>query len=124
MEADSSRWHEVTPSSFAHERAALEQPIDLDTAVVPGAWRVQIARSDLTLREEPRSAFVVAPPVAESDLAPTAATGASPASAGFSPATSGTATAVRYPLSPWLFALFGALALLEGGLRLTRRRPA
>lgn len=29
MEANSSRWHEVTPSAFAHERAALEHVRDL-----------------------------------------------------------------------------------------------
>lgn len=29
MDADSSRWHEITPSSFAHERAALQYVRDL-----------------------------------------------------------------------------------------------
>lgn len=29
MEANSSRWHEITPSSFAHEQAALRYVRDL-----------------------------------------------------------------------------------------------
>lgn len=108
----------------SHDGAALARPIDLRDATTPGAWRVQTAGADGTLEEAPRSAFVVAPPISESDLAP----GEDPADRASDPTATveRTATTTRRSLAPWAFALVGVLAVAEGALRLRRRhkRPA
>lgn len=115
----------IGPGGRVLERdgAALARAIDLDAAIEPGAWRVQVATADHALEEAPRSAFVVAPPISESDLAP----GEIPereSTSGSAPLAESGRASVRRSIAPWVFALFGLLALAEGALRLTPRRTA
>ncbi len=106
-----------------HAEADLEQPITVDETLVPGVYRAQVATRERSLHEEPRLAFLVAPPPEESDL-----------TAGPIPEETadgdhgGASSVVERPLAPWLFLLVGRLAVLEAALRLRAghlaRRPA
>jgi hypothetical protein len=102
---------------------ALRGRIELDATREPGAYRVQVAARDRALSEEPRLAFVVAPPPEESDLT----AGTLPADAEPSEA-SAAGSVVHRPLAPWLLLLVGVLAVAEAALRLRAgqlsRRPA
>ncbi len=95
----------------------LERPIDLSDAVMPGAWRVQMASSGGPLAEAPRSAFVIAAPISESDLS----LGEVPETSDERGDESEGARVVHRPLSSWFFALMGLAAVLEGALRFRRR---
>jgi hypothetical protein len=86
--------------------------------VRPGAYRAEVAQEGGALTDAPRLAFVVAPPLDESDLRPGPAPAASDAE---SAATPGTST-VRRSLAPWFFLVAGLLALAEGALRFRWRR--
>jgi hypothetical protein len=96
------------------EGDAIAAPIPLAQFTAPGAYRVRITSAGGT-REETRSAFVVAPPIEESNLRrsadPTAVASGSSAR---------TASTVRDSLAPWFFALAGVLALAEAFVRLRR----
>lgn len=126
----------IGPSGRVLERSGSElaRAIDLDdlfdsSAAEAGAWRVQVAIEGGALEEAPRSAFVVAPPLAESDLAPgelPAAREQSAETARGGEVTAGSAAraTVRRPLAPWAFAIVGLLAIAEGALRAWRPRRA
>jgi hypothetical protein len=109
----------IGPSGQVIERsgAELESPIDLSDAVMPGPWRVQVASSDEPLTEAPRSAFVIAAPISESDLS----MGEVPEAPGERADELDEARVVRRPLSSWFFAALGIAAILEGLLRFRRR---
>ena len=83
-----------------------------------GAYRVLVATEPRSVEDDPRSAFVVAPPSAESDLA----AGDVPTfdREGEDGATAG--ATVRRSIAPWLFLFVGLLALAEAVLRLRLRR--
>lgn len=96
------------------EGDALDRPIALSQFTAPGAYRVRVTSSAGT-REETRSAFVVAPPIEESNLRRS-----SDASAVASAAGPRTTSTVRDSLAPWFFALAGVLALAEALVRRNR----
>jgi hypothetical protein len=97
---------------LVHDAAQLER-IEFDATAVPGVYRVEIATRTRELREEPRLAFVVAPPAEESDLTP------APIPASQNDERSGERTSVvERPLSPWLFLIVGLLAIAEAALRM------
>jgi len=88
-----------------------------DTAL-PGAYRVEVADEGGAPADATRLAFVVAPPLEESDLRP----GPDAASQGNAEVTKAGTTGVRRSLTPWLFLLAGLLAVAEGALRFRWRR--
>jgi hypothetical protein len=88
-----------------------------------GAYRVQMVTEGSALQDATRAAFVVAPPLEESDLT----TGELPEVPSAEPGESATrgANVARRSLAPWLFLLAGLFAAVEALLR-TRfavRRP-
>ena len=89
--------------------------IQAESHEAAGVYRVQLATRQRALHEEPRMAFVVAPPADESDLSPGAAPELEHADAAASVAAG---TVVERPLAPWLFLLVGLLAIAEAALRL------
>ncbi|MEC7519744.1 MAG: VWA domain-containing protein [Myxococcota bacterium] len=93
--------------------ADLEDALQLEDTVRAGVYRVQVATADRPLHEEPRLAFLVAPPPEESDLSP----GEVPDGVEASAAGDASAVVAR-PLAPWLFLLVGLLAVTEAALRL------
>ncbi len=103
----------TTPSGATFETDELGEPVEITDTETPGVYRAAIATRDRPLHEEPRLAFLVAPPPEESDLTP----GEAPVSEGSSHEPSGGAV-VRRSLAPWLFLLAGLLALGEAGLRI------
>lgn len=109
----------TSPAGDAQRFDELDAPLDVERTEAPGVYRVQIATRDRPLHEEPRLAFVVAPPADESDLTP----GEPPRAEGSDDEPGGGAV-VRRSLAPWLFLLAGLLALGEAGLRLRIPRPA
>ena len=110
----------ISPSGRVLEpELESDDTVDLSGAAEPGAWRVQMA-GEGGLREESRAAFVIAAPAAESDLTPgplLETDAQSEEDAALGPST------VRSPLAPWVFLLFGLLALAEAALRLRRAAP-
>lgn len=106
----------LTPTGRAIDLASAPTPIELRNTEEAGVYRVQVAAAGEPLRDDPRAAFLVAPPAAESDLStdplPAGADGDAEDAAG---------SLVRVPLAPWLFLFAGLLLLAEGGLRLARR---
>jgi hypothetical protein len=111
----------VAPSGrvFEHRGRELLRPIDLSDVVEPGAWRVRVGSFDGAFEEAPRAAFVVAAPASESDLTP----GPEPAvSAGGRQREQAARPTVRRSWAPWLDALVGVIALVEGALRIARRK--
>jgi len=109
----------TSPAGDARSFDSLDAPVRVEDTEAPGVYRVQIATRDRPLHEEPRLAFVVAPPADESDLTP----GEPPEASGSSEARGG-GTVVRRSIAPWLFLLAGLLALGEAGLRLRLPRAA
>lgn len=109
----------IGPSGQVIERsgAELERPVDLPDAVMPGAWRVQMARADEPLTEAPRSAFVIAAPLSESDLS----LGEVPEAVGDHGDEPEGARVVQRPVAAWFFLAMGMFAILEGALRFRRR---
>lgn len=101
--------------SFDHEDP--DEPLTVQSPDIPGVYRAEIATRTHPLHEEPRLAFVIAPPPAESDLttieAPSVDAPTEHASRG---------TIIRRPLAPWFFLLFGLLVAAEAGLRLRLAR--
>ncbi len=116
VEPGTSRLEVVRPdhSIIGLEDDALESPIALSQFTAPGAYRVRVTDAAGT-REEIRSAFVVAPPIEESNLRRSTQSSAVVAAAG-ARATS----TVRDSLAPWFFVLAGVLALAEGFVRRSR----
>ena len=96
------------------EGDALTEEISIDDTEEPGVYRAQVATRGRALHEEPRMAFVVAPPTEESDLSP----GPEPeASDGGGATSSAGGTVVERPFARWLFLLVGLLAIFEAVLR-------
>lgn len=102
----------VTPSGERLVHDAPEGAIEITSTTVPGVYRVEVATRERALTDEPRLAFVVAPPGDESDLS----LGELPAGAEHASAEP-TASVIEKPLAPWLFLLVGLLALVEAALR-------
>jgi len=108
---------EVIDPGGVHHRHEGTEPLAFTETGSAGVYRVIVgARSD-TPAEDPRSAFVVAPPVDESDLA----VAPPPELLGVAPER-GTGATQELPLAPWLFALVALLAVVEALLRITRPR--
>ncbi|MFW5925804.1 MAG: VWA domain-containing protein [Myxococcota bacterium] len=110
----------ITPEGDQHDfrGADLGETVRFEDTDQPGAYRVQMATESHPLRDDPRAAFVMAPPLAESDLSP----GELP-QVGEPAATRQARTEnglVRRSLAPWLFLAAGLLALLEAWLRRPR----
>ncbi|HEY8493556.1 MAG TPA: hypothetical protein VIN04_06650, partial [Myxococcota bacterium] len=107
-----------------HAGDALLSPIEITDTLRPGVYRVQVATRERALREEPRLAFVVAPPAEESDLEPRPL----PEADGDAGTEASRASIVERPIAPWLFLAVGLLAILEAALRpragATARKPA
>lgn len=103
----------TTPSGDTLEFDELDQDITIEQTAVPGVYRAEVATRDHPPHEEPRLAFVVAPPASESDLHPV-----EPPATLDSPQSAASGTVVRRPLAPWLFLLVGLLAIAEAALRL------
>lgn len=107
-----------------HAGEALAEPIEIADALAPGVYRVQVATRERALAEEPRLAFVIAPPAEESDLTPGALPDVEEEGAG----ERRQASIVERPVAPWLFLLVGVLAVAEAALRMRAgqlaRRPA
>jgi hypothetical protein len=108
----------TTPTGETAEFDELEREITIEQTAVPGVYRAEIATRDQPLHEEPRLAFVVAPPASESDLHP-----GEPPEALDTPRGPASGTVVRRPLAPWLFLLVGLLAIVEATLRLRLPNP-
>lgn len=103
----------TTPSGDTIEHDDLDGEISIEDTDLPGVYRAEIATRDRPAREEPRLAFVVAPPATESDLHP----GEPPAELGAPGTADFGGTVIRHPLAPWFFLLVGLLAIGEAGLR-------
>lgn len=103
----------------AIEGSALTRPIDLAGAHEPGAWRVRVAGADGELAEAPRSAFVVAPPIAESDLSIEALADVAREAP---PAEQQGRSEIRRSMAPLAFLLVGLAAIMEALLRMLRPR--
>jgi hypothetical protein len=118
---DVTRLELVSPagSIVSFDGPALHRPIDLDSLADPGAWGVRIATGDGALREVPRSAFVIAPPIDESDLRTTRDVSGEPDGPAVAVAASAdrAPTVIRQPVGSWFYALVGLLGVLEGALR-------
>lgn len=82
----------------------------------PGAYRVEIGAGG-RFRDEPRIAFLVAPPSDESDLTPGEPT---PTTAATSASESEDRDARRIPLHPWALLLAALVLFFEGMLRTQR----
>jgi hypothetical protein len=108
----------VTDPSGARTAFADVRTATIADTALPGAYRVEVADEGGAPADAPRLAFVVAPPLAESDLRP----GADVTSRGRSDPAKPGATRVRRSLSPWIFLLAGLLAVAEGALRFRWRR--
>jgi len=108
----------IDPAGERHEHDT-DEPAEITDTDQAGAYRVQVATRASGLEHDVRSAFVVAPPAEESDLSV-----AELPHAGGTDEASGQAEGamVERPIAPWLFALVGLFALLEGALRLYRPR--
>lgn len=113
----------LTPEGERITHEMPSGPIELETTGAPGVYRIEVATRERPLAEEPRLAFVVAPPAEESALAP----GELPADVELAKSEPST-TVVQRPLAPWLFLLVGLLAIVEALLRTKAgqlaRRPA
>lgn len=110
----------LTPEGDTHDfrGAELGETLSFEHTEQPGAYRVQIATESHPLRDDPRAAFVTAPPLSESDLSPGELPQVGePSVAGQTRTEDGL---VRRPLAPWLFLVAGLLALLEAWLRRPR----
>ncbi|MFW6051337.1 MAG: VWA domain-containing protein [Myxococcota bacterium] len=110
----------IDPAGEEHDFRGPElgEVVELKETEAPGAYRVQTATREEPLEDDPRAAFVVAPPLSESDLSP----GDLPAVSDPSRPRDGSGAGgrVRRSLAPWLFLAAGLLALLEGLLRRPR----
>ncbi len=95
------------------EGDAVATRAEVTATATPGIYRAEIATTDHGLRPEPRLAFVVTPPAAESDLTPAEA----PSETGEPDSAPAGGAVVRRPLAPWLLLLAGLLAVAEGLLR-------
>lgn len=91
------------------------EPLRFERTELAGAYRVQVETETGALEDDSRSAFVVAPPVEESDLA---SAELPRFDQGREAGTSG--AVVRRSMAPWLFLLAGLLAIAEA---LLRRHP-
>jgi hypothetical protein len=85
---------------------------------LPGAYGVEVAEEGGTSTQAPRLAFVVAPPLEESDLRPGPAVTADGTDGDATPG----GTIVRRSFAPGLFLLAGLLAVTEGALRFRWQR--
>src|SRR5690606_23616140 len=88
------------PDGTEHEPARPNEAVTFDATHAAGVYRVRVATGERALSEEPRLAFLVAPPPEESELAP----GPVPeGSASAAPVARG--TVVERPFARWLFLL-------------------
>jgi hypothetical protein len=118
----------VAPDGTEHvyRGTDLVDPLEYLHTEVPGAYRVLVRAGADELRDDARAAFVVAPPLAESDLTP-AEVPVTRGGAARGRAASATPSIVRRSIAPWFFLLAGFLAVLEALLRYHRaaiRPPA
>jgi hypothetical protein len=105
----------IDPAGERHERDATG-PIEITETDLAGAWRVQVSTSSAPLADDVRSAFVVAPPAEESDLA----SAELPTFDADEEGATESGAVVRRSAAPWLFLLAGLLVLLEALLRHNR----
>jgi hypothetical protein len=124
--AGAVRMRVLTPGGDALEldEDALQDDVTIEDTAAPGVYRVQVATRDRALHDEPRMAFLIAPPAEESDLRP----GEVPEGTRGDGEAAAVGQVVERPIGPWLFLLVGLLAVVEAVLRLraahlTRRRP-
>lgn len=112
----------IDPSGTRHA-LSLKAPVVTTTAqqtLLPGAYAVDVTDDNGATRQLPRAAFVIAPPLDESDLTPmtVAASDGPPAS------IATTHTRTQRPFDGYLFATLLPLFLLEALLRVQRRRAS
>ncbi|MBW2461837.1 MAG: VWA domain-containing protein [Deltaproteobacteria bacterium] len=107
----------VGPDGSRHEYDE-RGPFTFEQTAAPGAYRVLAAARGGALSDIGPSAFVVAPPSAESDLTP-GDPDEDPSRVGTQRADGDTVT--KRGIAPWLFLLAGILAVVEGWLRMRRR---
>jgi hypothetical protein len=112
MLAGATRLVVVDPAGRRHEHEEREPFAFHDTAAA-GAYRVLTATSGAELADDARAAFVVAPPLTESDLVQGEVRGER------SHAEDGEVrgAVVRRSVAPWLFLAAGLFALIEAILR-------
>ena len=94
-------------------------PFELSATELAGAYRVEVASSGSAPTEDGQSAFVVAPPAEESNLAP----GPAPedlADAGPNVAVGGEGATVKQSMAHWIFLFAGLLVVAEALLRSRR----
>jgi hypothetical protein len=111
----------VGPDGSHHDYRGpdLEDGVQHSHTHLPGAYRVRVRTRESQLRDDPRAAFLVAPPLAESDLTPDEVP-VPPEWQGTERAPAEPAT-IRRPIAPWFFLVAGLLVALEAILR--RPRP-
>jgi len=112
-----SRMVVIDPKGDEHD-IDVQDPRPFTHTAMAGAYRVLVATSAEPLADDPRSAFVVVPPAAESDLAPAPLPdlGERARAEGQSGAT------VRRPLAAWFFLAAGLMVVAEAVLRSRRLR--
>lgn len=103
----------VDPTGAEHDLGA-DEPVEFTDTEVAGAYRVLVATRASALEDDPRSAFMVAPPPNESDLSP----GELPRLGGSEDESASSGAVVKRSMAPWLFVLAGLFALAEAILRL------
>jgi hypothetical protein len=116
-----TRFELVDPAGRAVE-LSLDEPTPVSQTATPGAYRVRAASTRHPIGEDTRGAFVVWPPVEESDLSAGDADGPDSSAGDVAPSDTASGARVQRPLGPWAFALVGLLAIAEGLLRARRRR--